>query len=544
MPDNEKSNLDQKRHSLAHLLAMAVLKKYPKAKLGIGPTIEDGFYYDFDLGKKTFSESDLKEFESTMRELVKSKLDFKGKKITPKATKKFFKDQPFKLDLIKEYKTAGKELTVYETGSFTDLCKGGHVKNTSEIDPASFTLTRIAGAYWHGDEKNPQLQRIYAVAFDSKEELAKHLAFLEETRKRDHKKLGIDLDLFTFSDLVGPGLPLWTPKGTLLRTILDNQIWELRKKQGYEKVEIPHITKKDLYEKSGHWEKFKDELFRIKTREGHDLAMKPMNCPHHTQIFARRQWSYRELPQRYANTTMVYRDEQSGELAGLSRARSITQDDAHVFCRTSQCKEEIEKIWQIIETFYGKFGFELRIRLSLSDPKEPKQYLGTRKLWEAAETTLRDLVQRRKIEYAEALGEAAFYGPKLDFLAKDSLVREWQVATIQLDMNMPERFDLYCINEAGEHERIVMIHAAIMGSIERFLSIIIEHFAGAFPLWLSPVQVEIIPVGEKFEKYALGIKEKLLAENIRVSLKPADETLGKRIREAEMMKTPYVLVVV
>jgi len=543
MPDNEKSNLDQKRHSLAHLLAMAVLKKYPKAKLGIGPTIEDGFYYDFDLGKKTFSESDLKEFESTMRELVKSKLDFKGKKITPQAAKKFFKDQPFKFDLIKEYSAAGKELTAYETGSFTDLCKGGHVKNTSEIDPASFTLTRIAGAYWHGDEKNPQLQRIYAVAFDSKEELAKHLAFLEETRKRDHKKLGIDLDLFTFSDLVGPGLPLWTPKGTLLRTILDNQIWELRKKQGYEKVEIPHITKKDLYEKSGHWEKFKDELFRIKTREGHDLAMKPMNCPHHTQIFARRQWSYRELPQRYANTTMVYRDEQSGELAGLSRARSITQDDAHVFCRLSQTKDELLKIWDIIHEFYGTFGFILRLRLSLHDLKQSEKYLGDLKRWKEAEDILRDVAKTKKAEYVEAPGEAAFYGPKLDFLAKDSLGREWQVATIQLDMNMPERFGLYCINESGEHERIVMIHAAIMGSIERFLSIVIEHYAGAFPLWLAPVQVKILTINDRVLDYAKEVLQKLYERGIRTELDLRNESIGKKIREGELQKIPYLLVI-
>jgi threonyl-tRNA synthetase len=387
------------------------------------------------------------------------------------------------------------------------------------------------------------LQRIYGVAFETKKDLEDYLKIQEEAKKRDHKRLGPELDLFTFSDLVGSGLPLWTPKGALLRNLLDDFVWQLRKARGYERVEIPHITKKDLYEKSGHWTKFKDELFKITTREGHIFAMKPMNCPHHTQIYARRQWSYRELPQRYANTTMCYRDEQTGELSGLSRARSFTQDDAHVFCRMSQAKEEFLKIWDIVTEFYSVFGLKLALRISLHDPKQPEKYLGDKKRWAEAENILREVVKLRKAEYSEAIGEAAFYGPKLDFLATDSLRRKWQVATIQLDMNMPERFDLACTNERGEKERIVMIHAAIMGSIERFLSIIIEHFGGEFPLWLSPIQVKVIPVSEKFEVYAKKIHELLLKNGIRSEIDATSDTLGKRIRQAELQKIPYSIVV-
>jgi threonyl-tRNA synthetase len=417
------------------------------------------------------------------------------------------------------------------------------VENTSEIPADAFRLDKIAGAYWRGDEKNSMLQRIYGLAFASGKELDEYLAMRVEAEKRDHKKLGPQLDLFTFSDLVGPGLPLWTPKGTLVRNLLDDFVWELRKARGYEQVDIPHITKKDLYERSGHWEKFKDDLFKIITREGHEFAMKPMNCPHHTQIYARRQWSYRELPQRYASTTKVYRDEQSGELAGLSRVLAITQDDAHVFCRMSQAKEEFLKIWDIVQEFYGAFGFSLQVRLSLHDPAHMEKYLGDAKRWEFAEGILREIVTSKKTEWFEGIGEAAFYGPKLDFMGKDAIGRLHQVATIQLDVNMPERFDLFCINENGEQERIVMIHAAIMGSIERFLAVIIEHFAGAFPVWLAPVQTTVLPVSDKFAAYGKSVHEALIAAGIRSELGDANESLGKRIRAAEMMKIPYVIVV-
>ena len=366
---------------------------------------------------------------------------------------------------------------------------------------------------------------------------------MPETEHIDHKRLGSELDLFVFSDLVGSGLPLWTPKGTILRDTLDAFVSQLRQKYGYQKVEIPHITKKNLYEISGHWDKFKDDLFRITTREGHEFAMKPMNCPHHTQLYARKPWSYRELPQRYANTTMCYRDEQTGELNGLSRTRALTQDDAHVFCRESQVKEEFLNIWDIIETFYKTFGFSLQIRLSCHDPKHPEKFLGDKEKWTKAENILRVMIQEKGITALDGFGEAAFYGPKLDFMAKDNLGRDWQVATIQLDMNMPERFDLTCVNEKGEKERIVMIHAAIMGSIERFLSVIIEHLNGVFPIWLAPVQASVLPIGEKHREYASEVATVLKNNHFRVELDQDDESLGKRIRTAKIQKIPYLIII-
>jgi threonyl-tRNA synthetase len=541
--DNNSEKLDHIRHSLAHLLAAAVLKEFPDAKLGVGPTIDNGFYYDFEL-PRSLAPEDLKTLEKTMRSFINKKLPFTGETVSVDEARKRFAQQPFKLDLINEFAAEGKKLTIYHTGDiFSDLCRGGHVENTSEIPADAFKLDKIAGAYWRGDEKNPQLQRIYGLAFATGAELDDYLKMRIEAEKRDHKKLGPQLDLFTFSELVGPGLPLWTPKGTMLRNLLDNFVWELRKARGYDQVDIPHITKKDLYERSGHWDKFKDELFKITTREKHLYAMKPMNCPHHTQIYARKQWSYRELPQRYASTTKVYRDEQSGELAGLSRVLAITQDDAHVFCRESQVKEEFLKIWDIIHTFYGAFGFSLRVRLSLRDPEHPENYLGAPEKWEMAENILREVAEEKKAYTFDGIGEAAFYGPKLDFMGKDAIGRIHQLATIQIDMTQPERFDLFCINENGDRERIVMIHAAIMGSIERFLSVIIEHFAGAFPVWLAPVQATIVPVGEKFSEYGRKVYEELLAAGIRAEFSEATESLGKRIREAEMMKIPHILVV-
>lgn len=364
----------------------------------------------------------------------------------------------------------------------------------------------------------------------------------KEPNKNDHRVIGKELDLFTFSDLVGSGLPLWTPKGTILRNLLDDFVWELRKERGYEKVEIPHITKKDLYVTSGHWDKFKDDLFRITTREGDEFALKPMNCPHHTQIFARKPWSYRELPQRYANSTMCYRDEQSGELNGLSRVRSFTQDDAHVFCRIQDAKEEIQKIWDMVHIFYQTFGMELRLRLSLRDMDHLEKYLGNTELWNKAEKILKEVAAENKTEYFEASGEAAFYAPKLDFMSKDSLGRDWQVATIQLDVNMPESFDLTCVNEKGEKERIVMIHAAIMGSFERFMSIMLEHLGGNFPLWLSPVQVKVIPVRENHNEYAKEIFEMLKNAGVRAEIDLDDQNLGTKVREAKNQKIPYWIV--
>ena len=465
---SNNDNLSHIRHSLAHLLAAAVLEFWPETKNTIGPAIDNGFYYDFEFATPV-SDKELPKIEKRMREILKTWSAFSHKEVSEKEAKAFFKNNPYKLELIDdivngplggftsksdlEVKPPSK-ITFYTCGKFTDLCRGGHVEHPSkQIKPNCFKLERTAGAYWRGNEKNKMLTRIYGLAFSTKEELGAYEKQREEAEKRDHKKLGKELDLFTFSELVGAGLPLFTPKGTILRDLLDGFVWELRKAVGYMKVDIPHITKKELYETSGHWEKFKDDLFRITTREGHVFAMKPMNCPHHTQIYSRKQRSYKELPERYADTTKVYRDEQTGELNGLSRVRSITQDDAHVFCRLNQVSDEIGKIYNIVKTFYGSFGFILKPRLSLHDQKNMKAYLGTEEVWKNSENALREIVKQNGETAIEALGEAAFYGPKIDFLAKDAIGRDHQVATIQLDMNMPERFNLYCINEKGEQER-------------------------------------------------------------------------------------------
>lgn len=538
MPDK----LPAIRHSFAHLLAAAVLKLYPDALPTLGPAIEDGFYYDFEFIAPVGDEN-LKQIEKEMRNILKTWQNFSSREVSVEEARNIFAANPYKLELIESIVKKNEPITLYRSGDFEDLCRGGHAETISLMHSDAFKLTRVAGAYWRGDETQKMLTRIYGYAFENKAELDTHIARIEEAKKRDHKKLGVDLDLFTFSDLVGSGLPLWTPRGTLLRVLLDQYVWELRSKAGYERVEIPHITKKDLYITSGHWDKFKDELFRITTREGHEFAMKPMNCPHHTQIYARKQWSYRELPQRYANTTTCYRDEQSGELSGLSRVRSLTQDDAHVFCRMSQTKEEFIKIWDIVQTFYRSFGFNLRVRISKHDPATPGSYLGTEEQWKLAETILEDIAREKNADAFDGIGEAAFYGPKLDFMTKDALGREWQVATIQLDMSMPERFDLSCINEKGEHERIVMIHAAIMGSIERFLSMLIENVAGNFPLWLAPEQVRILPIGEGHQTYAETLADTLKNASIRVSADASSESLGKRIRNAKLQKIPYLIVV-
>jgi threonyl-tRNA synthetase len=536
--------LQNQRHSLAHLLAAAVAQLYPQAKPTLGPAVDDGFYYDFDFAQP-IAEKDLSKIEKAMRKLLPGWDKFDHREISAEDAKAVFAGNPYKLELIDEITERGEPLTLYKAGEFEDLCRGGHAESMKDIDPQGFQLDRLAGAYWRGDETKPMLTRIYGLAFDSKTELDTYLARREEAKKRDHKKLGQQLDLFTFSDLVGPGLPLWTPKGALVRDLLSDYVWELRKTHGYQRVEIPHITKKELYETSGHWDKFKDELFRIQTREGHEFAMKPMNCPHHTQIYVRKPHSYRDLPVRYENTTMCYRDEQTGELSGLSRVRAFTQDDAHVFARFGQIKEEFRKVWDIVDTFYGKAGFELTPELSFSDPAQPEKYLGTREVWEKAEKELQEIAHERGVKAEVIIGEAAFYGPKLDFIAKDALGREHQVATIQLDMNMPERFDLTCTNENGEAERIVMIHAAIMGSIERFLSVYIEHTFGNFPVWLAPVQAVILPISEKHKAYAEEVKQNLLAAmpELRLEIDARDESVGKKIREASVQKIPYMLVV-
>ena len=535
--------LDHIRHSLAHLLAAAVTRLWPDAKPTLGPAVDNGFYYDFEFSTPV-SDKDLAKIEKKMRETLKDWKTFDGKEITADEAREMFKNNPYKLELIEEIAAKGEKITIYTSGRFTDLCRGGHVEDAQAINTDCFKLDRVAGAYWRGDEKNKMLTRIYGLAFGTKEELDTYLAQKEEALKRDHKKLGKELGLFVFSDLVGSGLPLWTPKGTVLRDALKDYVWELRKAKGYQKVTIPHITKRALYETSGHWAKYGDDLFKIKTREGHEYALKPMNCPHHTQIFDSSQRSYRDMPQRYSETTMVYRDEQSGELSGLSRVLSITQDDAHVFCRENQIEDEMMAVWDIIDKFYKTFGFNnLQVRFSRHDPANFEKYLGTKETWQKAEDTIKALIEKRGVEWIDGLGESAFYGPKLDFIAHDSIGRVLQVATIQLDFNMPERFKLFCINEKSEKEQIVMIHCAIMGSIERFSATLIEHLAGNFPVWLSPVQVRVMPVTDDHINFALEVTEKLKAVGIRAELDNSRDGLGKKVRGAKVEKLPYWIVI-
>lgn len=538
----DQEELQHLRHSFAHLLAAAVLDIHPDAKRTIGPAIDDGFYYDFRFAQP-FSEDELPVIEKRMREIMKTWQTFARREVTPQEARETFADNVYKLELIDEFSADGQHLTLYTSGNFTDLCRGGHADGLADVDPECFTLTKVAGAYWRGNEKNDQLTRIYGIAFGTKAERDAHLAMLEEAKKRDHRKLGRELGLFVFSDLVGAGLPLWTPKGTAIRDTLNDFVWRLRRCHGYERVAIPHITKKDLYETSGHWAKYAEDLFKIQTREGHVFAMKPMNCPHHTQIYASEQRSYRELPVRYAETTMVYRDEQSGELSGLSRVLSITQDDAHVFCRVSQVRSEAEIVWNIIQKFYGSFGFTLKPRLSRRDPEQAEKYLGAPEDWDKAELALREILEEKGVEWSDGVGEAAFYGPKIDFMAKDSIGRTWQVATIQLDFNQPKNFGLTCVNEQGEKEGILMIHCAIMGSIERFTSVLIEHLAGAFPFWLAPEQVRLVSVSEAYVPAAQAVEAKLKALGIRVKLDDSAEKVGKKIRDAAMMKTPWTVVI-
>lgn len=540
-----QSPLFKKRHSLAHVLLMAIKHHFPHALPTIGPVTDTGFYYDIDFvdGVKVTLE-DLPKLEKTMREILKRNLDFKVETITPGIAEGLFSVNPFKLELITGIKAKNEDVTIYRTGEeFFDLCEGPHVENTKEIAQDSFKLSHLAGAYWRGDEKNPMLTRIYGLAFETKEELDEYILQQEEAKKRDHRVLGQQLKLFLFSPLVGPGLPLWTPRGTILRTEIDNFVQQLRKEYNYGRVTIPHFTKPDLYIKSQHYEKYGDDLFKVKTRDGHELCIKPMNCPHHAQIYASELRSYKELPIRYSETTMVYRDEQSGELAGLSRVLSITQDDAHVFCRESQLKEEMNNIWNLIEKFYTAFGFDsLTPRFSRRD-SDPK-FKGNIELWEKAEGAIKFLLEERATgKWVDGEGEAAFYGPKIDFMAKDAIGRSHQVGTIQLDFVQPTNFGLEYVNEEGKRDMPVMIHCAIAGSLERFLSVYIEHCAGNFPLWLSPTQISVIPIRDTHNDYAKTVYEALKIADIRVDLDDSKDGLGKKVRSNKEMKTPYWAVI-
>lgn len=536
------------RHSLAHLLAIEVLKFDPDAKLAIGPVIEDGFYYDIDFSEgKTPSEKDLKNFQKGMKKLTNKDLKFVREEISENEAREMFANNPYKIELINELVEAGEQLSIYRTGEFVDLCSGPHIENVSEIPADAFEITKTAGAYWRGDEKNKMLTRIYGVAFETKDELTSHKKMLEAAKDRDHRKIGKEMNLFTFSDLVGSGLPMFTQKGTAMRKAIVEKINSIQKRYGFEEVWIPHITKPELYKTSGHWDKFSDELFKVKGREG-DFVLKPMNCPHHTQIFASTARSYKDLPVRLMEATTVYRDEQSGELIGLSRVRSLTQDDGHVFCAPEQIKDEIKNIISVAREFYTSLDMwkegTYKAFIATHDPKNPDAYLGDKKVWEKSEGILKEIADEEGLDYSIEAGDAAFYGPKIDFKFKDSIGRIWQLATVQLDFNMPERFKLEYTDADGKKKTPVMIHRAIAGSIERFMSIIIEHFAGNFPLWLAPVQVKILPVAETHKDRAQKLAEELTdTTDLRIEVDSSNDGFGKKVRKAKTERVPYFIIV-
>jgi len=554
------------RHSLAHIMATAIARLWPEAKFGVGPVVEHGFYYDVDLGETKVSEEDFKKIEAEMRKVIGSNVPFERfeKPIDEAIAWAVETKQPYKEELLNDLKRAGttvaKDLNAaelgtiaegdaqvetasfYKDGDFVDLCRGPHVEATGKV--GAFKLQRVSGAYWRGNDQNAQMQRIYGVAFATKDELNQHLQMLEEAKRRDHRKLGQELDLFVFSDMVGSGLPMFTPRGTVLREELTTFSNSLRQRYGFEKVWTPHMTKKDLYEASGHWAKFGDELFLVKSQETSDeLVLKPMNCPHHTRIYASQPRSYRDLPIRYLETTTDYRDEKTGELGGLNRVRALTQDDSHVFCRSDQIETEINNLLAAANELYATVDMKLRVRLSYRDDSDA--YLGAPELWTSAQAQLKSAVVANNLDYFEQDGEAAFYGPKIDFMATDALGREHQVATVQLDFVQPERFGLEYTDQASAKVQPVMIHCALLGSIERFLSVYIEHTAGRFPVWLAPEQVRIITLNQEDATvaYAEQVLEQSKELGLRVKLDNASESVGKKIRNAELMRVPYTIVV-
>ena len=538
-----QEQLNNLRHSCAHLLAHAVKLLYPGANNAIGPAIENGFYQDFDMGKWKVSESDFPKIEAKMRDILPKWKAFTYGKLTLAEAKKLFSDNPYKIEMAEEFAKGGKKLLTNNPGDFPDLCKMGHVEHPDK-ELRHFKLLSVAGAYWRGSEKNKMLTRIYGTVFPTPEELEKYLWQHEEAKKRDHRKLGKELDLFVFSDLVGRGLPLFTPKGTLLRELLNEFSQGLRLKRGFQKVWVPHITKSELYKTSGHWDKFKDELLIMESKETDDqLVMKPMNCPHHQQIYASRPRSYKDLPIKYLETTAVYRDEKAGEMIGLSRVRSVTQDDSHSFCTPEQIEEVYQMLIDIIKEFYGALGMKYRARLSFTDPAQPEKYLGEPKLWQKAQRILLKIAKESGLEYFEAPGEAAFYGPKIDIMVADSLGREWQLATPQLDFVQPKRFGLTYIDADGTEKTPVMIHFALMGSLERFLSVYIEHTAGKFPVWLAPVQVKVIPIAERHNEAAQKVLVELQNGGIRVELDDRQERMQAKIRGGSLQKIPFMAII-
>lgn len=541
---DEKGKL---RHTAEHILHTAMQNLYPSMKKAMGPAIEDGFYFDFDL-KDKISEDDFPKIEKEMKRLINLNLKMVHENIPVEEARKIFNGNPYKMDWIDLITKRGENVSIYKMADQAgkvfdiDLCSGPHVRSTGEVK--SFKLLSIAGAYWHGDEKNKMLTRIYGTCFPTQKELDEHLWRMEEAKKRDHRKLGVELDLFTFSELVGKGLPLFTPRGTLIRDLLNNFSQQLRLDKGFQKVWIPHIAKNDLYKVSGHWDKFGDELFLVKSQETEDqMVLKPMNCPHHQQIYASKPRSYKDLPIKYLETTTIYRDEKAGEMIGLSRVRSVTQDDSHSFCMPEQIESLYSELIQITKTFYDRLGMKYKARISLRDPKQPEKYLGDEKLWDKAQGILLRIAKSNNLDYYIAEGEAAFYGPKIDFMVMDALGREWQLATPQLDFVQPKRFGLVYTDSEGKEQTPVMIHFALMGSLERFLSVYIEHTAGVFPLWLAPVQIAILPLSDKFVDYSERIKEELEKNEIRVELNVENKTLGAKIRQSTLQKIPFMIII-
>ena len=531
-------------HSSAHVLAQSILALYPQAKLTIGPVIENGFYYDVDFGEASFSEKDLQKLEGQFLTFSRQKFEFKMRSCSKAEALSFYKKEnnPFKVELIENLEDG--TITFCDHADFTDLCRGGHLPNTGFIKAVK--LLSVAGAYWRGDESKPQLTRIYGISFPKQKELTSYLELLEEAKKRDHRKLGKELELFTFSQKVGQGLPLWLPKGAALRERLEDFLKAAQKKAGYEQVISPHIGNKELYMTSGHFEKYGADSFQpIETpAEGETFLLKPMNCPHHCEIYNARQWSYKDLPKRYAEFGTVYRYEQSGELHGLTRVRGFTQDDAHIFCMPSQLDEEFKRVIDLVLYVFSSLGFEdFTAQVSLRDPNKPEKYIGAEKNWDLAEDAIINAATEKNLNYIIEYGEAAFYGPKLDFMVKDALGRKWQLGTIQVDYNLPERFELTYKGSDNELHRPVMIHRAPFGSLERFVAILLEHTGGNFPLWLTPEQVIILSVSEKYEKYAEKVSNELENHEIRALVDNRNETIGKKIREAQLNKFPYMLIV-
>ena len=568
-----EEELRSMRHSLAHIMAQAIQHLWPQAKFGVGPAIDNGFYYDVYLDNETISEADLPKIEKEMRKIIAADYPLERRDVSvEEAIDWAIKgDQSFKVELLNDLKRSGttvaselagekmgsvsdgdskvETVSLYSQGDYTDLCRGGHVDSTGKV--GIFKLTKMSGAYWRGNENNPQMQRIYGVAFATQEELDKYLNRLEIAKQRDHRKLGKELDLYTTSPLVGIGLPLFTPRGTILRDIVAQYSNQLRQKFGFEKVWTPHITKKDLYETSGHWAKFGEELFLVKSQETSDeMALKPMNCPHHTQIFASRPRSYRDMPVRYLETTTDYRDEKTGELGGLNRVRSLTQDDSHIFCRTDQIEDEINNLLSAARELYGSINMKLRVRLSYRDKSD--SYLGDLSLWDSAQNQLKSAVEKVGLDYFEQEGEAAFYGPKIDFMATDAIGREHQVATVQLDFVQPQRFGLEYADADGNFTTPVMIHCALLGSIERFLSVFIEHTGGWFPFWATPEQVRVLTINDTVLEYVdkittilsgITLMKPVRYNDVRFTIDSRNESLGKKIREATSMKIPVQLIV-